>query len=71
MRSRGFFCFPWRLDCSFDSNLCPLQWILGTFSLGLKRPGLDAAVSSESIPEVKNMWVFISTPLYVFVAWCV
>jgi hypothetical protein len=38
-------------------------------SLGVKRPGRDADNSPLSSAEVKNVWSYTSTPLYVFMAW--
>jgi len=36
----------------------------GSFQ-GVKRPGRKAFGA-----EVKNVWIYTSTPSYVFVAWC-
>jgi hypothetical protein len=40
----------------------PIEWVLGAFSLGVKRPGREAAHSPPSSAEVKNAWSYISTP---------
>jgi hypothetical protein len=40
------------------------------FSLEVKRPGREADHSPPSNAEVKNAWSYISTPQYVFMAWC-
>jgi len=39
-------------------------------SLGAKRPGRKADHSPPCSAEVKNAWVYTSTPLYTFTAWC-
>jgi hypothetical protein len=48
----------------------PIQWVPGALSLGVKRPGREADHSSPSSAEIKNAWSYISTPQYVFMAWC-
>jgi hypothetical protein len=49
----------------------PIQWVPGAFSLGVKRPGREADHSSASSAErSRNAWSYISTPQYVFMAWC-
>jgi hypothetical protein len=40
----------------------PIQWVPGTLSLGVKRPGREADQSPPSSAEVKNAWSYISTP---------
>jgi hypothetical protein len=47
---------------------CPMD-TRGSFP-GLKRPGREADHSPPSSAEVKNAWSYTSTPLYVFMAWC-
>jgi hypothetical protein len=42
----------------------------GAFSLRVKRPKREADHSPPSSADVKNAWSFISTPQYVFMAWC-
>jgi hypothetical protein len=48
----------------------PIQWITGSFSLGVKRPGREADHSPPSSAEVKNVWSYTNTPQYAFMAWC-
>jgi hypothetical protein len=43
---------------------------LRALSLWVKRPGHEADHSPPTSAEVKNAWSYISTPLYVFMAWC-
>jgi len=53
---------------SFFLSLQPTQ--LDVVSLGVKRPRREADHSPPSNAEVKNAWSYISTPQYVFLAWC-
>jgi hypothetical protein len=48
----------------------PIQWVPGAHSPGLKRPGLEADYSPPTSAEVKNMWIYTSTPPYAFMAQC-
>jgi hypothetical protein len=48
----------------------PIQWGLGAFSLGVKRPGSEADHSPPSSAEAKNAWSFTSIPQQSFIAWC-
>jgi hypothetical protein len=48
----------------------PVQWVPGALSLGVKRPGRGTDHSPPSSAEVKNASSYTSTPLYVFMAWC-
>jgi hypothetical protein len=42
----------------------PIQWVLGAFSLGIKRTGLEADHSPPTSAEVKiNMDVYIHSPI--------
>jgi hypothetical protein len=51
-----FFPSPWHPD-----------WLRGS-SPGLKRLGHVADHSPPSSAEVKNKWIYTSTPLYAFMA---
>jgi hypothetical protein len=42
----------------------------GVLSLGIKWLGCDTDHSSPSNAEVKNVWSYTSTSLYISVAWC-
>jgi hypothetical protein len=48
----------------------PVEWALGTISLGLRRPGREVNHSPPCSTEVKKIWIYISTPPYVFMTWC-
>jgi len=47
-----------------------IQWLPGLLTSGVKRPGREADHSPPSSAEIKIEWSYISTPLYVFMAWC-
>jgi hypothetical protein len=47
----------------------PIQWVPGHLSPELKRPGREADHTFSSA-QVKKTWTYISTPPYVFMAWC-
>jgi hypothetical protein len=40
----------------------------GALSPGVKRPGCEADLSPPNSAEVKNMWIYTSTPPYAFMA---
>jgi hypothetical protein len=48
----------------------PIQWVPGTLSLGIKRPGREADHSPPFSAEVKNAWSYTSTPQYFFMTYC-
>jgi len=48
----------------------PIQWVPGALTPGVKWTGLEADHSPPPSAEVKNTWSYISTPPYVFMAWC-
>jgi hypothetical protein len=48
----------------------PIQWAPGVLSLGVKQPGREADRLTPCSAEVNNAWSYISTPHYVFMAWC-
>jgi hypothetical protein len=45
-----------------------LLWVPGALSPGVKRLGREADNSPPASAEVKKMWIYISTPLYSFIA---
>jgi hypothetical protein len=47
----------------------PIQWVLGALCPRVKRPGREANHSPPTNAEDKKMWVYTSTPPYVFMAW--
>jgi hypothetical protein len=46
-----------------------IQWVPGSLSPGVKRPGREAHTSSPFSSEVKNTWSYTTTLAYVFVSW--
>jgi len=48
----------------------PIQRAQVSLTPEIKRPGREANHSSPSSAEVRNAWIFASTPQYVFMAWC-
>jgi hypothetical protein len=48
----------------------PIQWVPGTHSSGVKRPGREADYSPPTSAEFKKAWVYTSTPSYIFMAQC-
>jgi len=48
----------------------PIQRAKWALKSGLKRLGREADYSAPSSAEVKNAWSYISTPQYLFLAWC-
>jgi hypothetical protein len=46
----------------------PIQWVRGALSSGLKRTRREADHSPPASVEVKEMWIYTSTPPYVFMA---
>jgi len=69
----GFFLFatesrPDLGPFSLLTNVNCGGWKL--FPPDVKRPEREADHSASSSAEVKILWAFISTPQYVFMAWC-
>jgi hypothetical protein len=46
----------------------PIEWVREALSAGVKRPGREADNSPPASAEVKNMWIYTSTPPYAFMA---
>jgi len=40
----------------------PIQWVLGTLSLGVQQTGHEAEHSHASSTKVKNAWSYTSSP---------
>jgi hypothetical protein len=78
-RPRGQISSPGRskiflLSMSFRPVVGPtqpsIQWIPGTVSPVVKRPGHEADHSSLRSAKVNNTWIYTSTPPNVFMAKC-
>jgi hypothetical protein len=69
-RGVGIFLFTTASRTALGSTQPPIQWVTGALSLGVKRTGREANHSSHLVPRSKNVWSYISTPQYAFMAWC-
>jgi hypothetical protein len=39
-----------------------IQWVPGTLSPGVKRPGREVVHSPQTSAEIKNTWIYTPTP---------
>jgi hypothetical protein len=62
------FSLPHVIQTGSGVHLTSYPMGTGALSPQLKRPGLEADHSLPTSAEVKKTWVYISTPLYAFVA---
>jgi hypothetical protein len=62
------------LSTSFRQVLGPIQlsiqWLTGTLSPGIRRPGREADHEPTTSAEVKRVWIYTSTTPYSFMAYC-
>jgi hypothetical protein len=73
---RGIFGFIYFYKCSLlhivqtGSGVHPTSYKMGTGGsfLGVKRQGREVDHSPPTSAEIKEMWIYTSTPLYVFMA---
>jgi hypothetical protein len=63
------FCSPFRPDCLWGPPNLLSNGFRGSFS-GVNRPDREADRSPLASAEVKKMWIYTSTPPYVFMAYC-
>jgi hypothetical protein len=47
-----------------------IQWVLGSLSPSVKRPGRESDNPSQSTAEITTVWSYTSIPPYFFMAWC-
>jgi hypothetical protein len=59
VRHQGRFSWPTQL---------PIQRVMGALSSGIKRPELEANHSLPTSSDIKEMWIYTSTPPCVFMA---
>jgi hypothetical protein len=57
----GIFFFATASEPALGPAQPPIQWVLVTLSLGVKRPGREADHSPPSSAEVKNAWSYTPT----------
>jgi hypothetical protein len=53
---------------ALGSTQSPIQWVSRALSQGVKRPGREADHSPPASVENKKMWIYTSTPAYIFMA---
>jgi hypothetical protein len=53
---------------ALGSTQPPIKWVAGALPPGVKRQGREADHSPPTSAEIKKMWIYTSTPLYVFMA---
>jgi hypothetical protein len=68
-RGKYFFSVPHRLGRPCVQHSLLFNGCQGIFPGG-KRPERERDRSPPSTAEVNNAWIYISTPLYIFLAWC-
>jgi hypothetical protein len=59
------FTSPYRPDRLWGP---PSQWVLGALTPEVKRQGREPDYSPPTSAEVNKMWIYTSTPSYVFMA---
>jgi hypothetical protein len=69
-QGQRFLLFPTASKLALGPTQPRTQWISEALSPGIKRSGCEANQSLPPIAEVKNTWSYTSTPLYVFMPWC-
>jgi hypothetical protein len=65
----GIFLFTTASRPALGPSQPPIQWVLRSHSLGVKRPVRKTDHSPPSSAEVKNAWSYTSAPQYVFITW--
>jgi hypothetical protein len=60
-RGLGIFFFTTASRMALVHTHSRIQWVTGTLSVGVKRPGREADHSPPSSTEVKNAWSYTST----------
>jgi hypothetical protein len=64
-QGQGLFCVSAAVSSpTLGPTHSPVKWVLGFLSLWG-----EVAHSPPSSTKVKNTWIYIPTPLYVFMAW--
>jgi hypothetical protein len=68
-RGSDCFLFTTMTRPALGATKLPIQWVPGTFTLGLMRPRREADHSPPSTVEVKDVCSYVSPP-YVIMTWC-
>jgi hypothetical protein len=63
-----FFPTPRHPDRFWGPPSLLIQWVTGALSSGVKLPGREADHSPPTSVEVKNTWIYTSTPPYALMA---
>jgi hypothetical protein len=58
----GIFCLCRHVRTGSGATQPSIQWVPGVLAPRVKRPGCEADHSHPSSVEVKNAWIYISTP---------
>jgi hypothetical protein len=66
----GIFFFTTASRQALRPTQPSIQWVPMSISLGVKRPVRETDHSPPFNAEVKNAWIYASTPQYTFMAWC-
>jgi hypothetical protein len=69
-RGLGMFFFITASRIPMEPTQPPTQWVSGTLSLGVKRPGSEADHSPPPSAEVKECVKLYLHSQYAFTAWC-
>jgi hypothetical protein len=69
-RGLGIFLFTTVFRTALGPTQSPIQWVTGTLSLGVKRPGREDDHSPPSSAEVKEWMELYLHSQYAFMAWC-
>jgi hypothetical protein len=67
-RSLENFLFCTSPRAVLGSTRPPIQWVTRALSPEVKRPGHEVDYSPPASAEVKKIWIYTSTPPYVFMA---
>jgi hypothetical protein len=62
------FLFSRSSRTALRSTQPPIQRVPGALSPGVKRPGREVDHSPPTSAELKKMWIYTTTPPYVFMA---
>jgi hypothetical protein len=69
-QGQGYFLFATGSRLALGLTQLPIQWVLGSLSLGVKQQGCEADHSHLCSAKVKSVWNYTSTPPHIFMAWC-